>query len=94
MQDDFIQGIMFSRSSHMDLKKMSESERNLYKILALSHSPRGSRLRGPRVKPLKRGSSIKVGMPLDTVAPQIIKFKRQYLHDPHSPRTTRRYHSL
>ena len=34
MRDDFIQGIMFSRSNLVDLRRMSRSERMMYKMLA------------------------------------------------------------
>lgn len=34
MRDDFIQGIIFSRSNLVDLRRMSRSERMMYKMLA------------------------------------------------------------
>lgn len=46
MHDDLIQGIMFSRSNHVDLRRMSRSERVMYKMLATKHA-----LRSWKVKP-------------------------------------------
>jgi hypothetical protein len=40
MRDDFIQGIMFSRSNVVDLRRMSRSERVMYKMLATKHALR------------------------------------------------------
>lgn len=41
MRDDFIQGIMFSRSNLVDLRRMSRSERMMYKMLATKRALRG-----------------------------------------------------
>lgn len=38
MRDDYIQGILFSRTSHIDLRRMSTSERATYKMLATKNS--------------------------------------------------------
>ncbi len=46
MRDDFIQGIMFSRSNLVDLRRMSRSERMMYKMLATKRA-----LRSWSVKP-------------------------------------------
>jgi hypothetical protein len=51
MHDDFIQGIMFSRSNLVDLRRMSRSERLMYKMLATKHA-----LRSWKVKPAGRTS--------------------------------------
>ena len=39
-RDDYIQGIMFSRTGHIDLRRMSHSERNTYKMLATKNTLR------------------------------------------------------
>ena len=48
MRDDFIQGIMFSRSDLVDLRRMTRSERMMYKMLATKNA-----LRSWAVKPAK-----------------------------------------
>ncbi|HEY1063785.1 MAG TPA: hypothetical protein VGE30_00630 [Candidatus Saccharimonadales bacterium] len=49
MHDDFIQGIIFSRSTMVDLRRMSRSERMMYKMLATKRM-----LRTWSVKPAHR----------------------------------------
>lgn len=48
MRDDFIQGIMFSRSELVDLRRITRSERMMYKMLATKKA-----LRTWSVKPAK-----------------------------------------
>jgi hypothetical protein len=40
MRDDFIQGIIFSRSNLVDLRRMTRSERTMYKLLATKRTLR------------------------------------------------------
>lgn len=47
MRDDYIQGIMFSRSNLVDLRRMSRSERMMYKMLATRQALRSWSVKPP-----------------------------------------------
>ena len=40
MRDDYIQGILFSRSDLVDLRRMNASDRRMYKMLATKNTLR------------------------------------------------------
>jgi hypothetical protein len=65
MRDDYIQGILFSRSDRIDLRIMSRSERNMYKMLTTKNT-----LRDWSTRPMQR-SSVTAAAPGTIITPRV-----------------------